>query len=86
MNAKKIISLLLCLFMLSACALMVGCNGGDDNSSGSNDGGVVGGDTMEDYGVTMPEFKWEGDQYKEFDVLIYSNEAQTTYFCEDVQP
>ena len=86
MNAKKIISLLLCLFMLSACALMVGCNGGDDNSSGSNDGGVVGGDTMEDYGVTMPEFKWDGDQYKEFDVLIYSNEAQTTYFCEDVQP
>lgn len=86
MNAKKIISMLLCLVMLSASAMLVACNGDDETSSDNSGAGVVGGDSIEDYGVTMPEFKWEGDDYKEFNVLIYSNEVQTTYFCEDVEP
>ncbi len=84
MNAKRILSMLLCLLMLATSAFLVACGGGEDESSATS-AGEVKGDNIEDY-VTMPEFKWEGDDYKEFSVLIYSDEVQTTYYCEDVEP
>ncbi len=84
MNAKRILSMLLCLLMLATSAFLVACGGGEDESSATSVGEIKG-DNIEDY-VTMPEFKWEGDDYKEFSVLIYSDEVQTTYYCEDVEP
>ena len=70
--------------MLSVSALLVAC-GGDGDESSTNSVGETSGDSLEDV-LTMPEFKWEGEEYNEFNVLIYSNEAQTTYYCEDVEP
>ena len=84
MKAKRLLSMLLCILLVAASAVLVACNGEEAQES-STAAGETKGDNIEDY-VTMPEFKWEGDEYKEFDVLIYSNEAQTTYFCEDVEP
>ncbi len=84
MNAKRILSMLLCLLMLATSAFLVACGGGEDESSAVS-AGEVKGDNLEDF-VTMPEFKWEGEDYKEFSVLIYSDEVQTTYYCEDVEP
>ena len=91
MNAKKLISMLLCLLMLAASIVLVSCGGeeSDDSKTQSTEdtsGTNKGGDNIEDYGVKMPEFVWTDDDHKEFNVLIYSNETQTTYFCEDVMP
>ena len=84
MKAKRLISLLLCILMLSVSALLVAC-GGDGDESSNTSVGQTSGDTLEDV-LTMPEFKWEGEDYSEFNVLIYSNEVQSTYYCEDVEP
>lgn len=85
MTAKRILSMLLCLLMLAASAFLVACGGdGDDESSAASQAETKG-DNIEDY-VTMPEFKWTDEEYKEFSVLIYSDEVQTTYYCEDVEP
>lgn len=70
--------------MLSVSALLVAC-GGDGDESSNTSVGQTSGDTLEDV-LTMPEFKWEGEDYSEFNVLIYSNEVQSTYYCEDVEP
>lgn len=76
--------MLLCLIMLATSAFLVAC-GDEEAEQSSASQGEIKGDNIEDY-VTMPEFKWSGDEYKEFSVLIYSDEVQTTYYCEDVEP
>ncbi len=87
MKAKRLFSLLICVLMLASTALLVACDDGNTTDESSQvSTGEAKGDTIESYGVTMPEFKWQGDDYKEFNVLIYSNEIQNTYFCEDVEP
>ncbi|MBO5914257.1 MAG: extracellular solute-binding protein [Clostridia bacterium] len=85
MNAKRILSMLLCLLMLATSAFLVACGGNGEESSTATSTGETKGENIEDF-VTMPEFKWEGEDYKEFSVLIYSDEAQNTYYCEDVEP
>ncbi len=86
MQTKKIISMLLCLLMLVSMTMLASCDKSDDESSGtSSDATTNKGENLEDY-VDMPEFRWEGDDFKEFHVAIYSNEQQTTYCCEDVEP
>ncbi|MBR5859462.1 MAG: extracellular solute-binding protein, partial [Clostridia bacterium] len=85
MNAKRLLSMLLCLLMLATSAFLVACGGGEEESSSAAVSNGTTGENIEDY-VTMPEFKWQGEEYEEFTVLIYSNETQTTYYCEDVEP
>ncbi len=81
---KRIIALLLCALMLVSMTMLASCNNDSDEGSASSETETKSGN-IEDY-VDMPEFKWEGDDYKEFRVAIYSNEQQATYFCEDVEP
>ena len=85
MNAKRILSMLLCLLMLATSAFLVACGGNGEESSTATSTGETKGENIEDF-VTMPEFKWEGEDYKEFSILIYSDEVQSTYYCEDVEP
>ncbi|MBO5786525.1 MAG: extracellular solute-binding protein [Clostridia bacterium] len=85
MNAKRILSMLLCLLMLATSAFLVACGGNGEESSTATSTGETKGENIEDF-VTMPEFKWEGEDYKEFSILIYSDEVQNTYYCEDVEP
>lgn len=85
MKAKRLISLLLCLLMLASMTFLASCNKEDDTSSTASDDNVKKGENLEDY-VDMPEFKWEGTEFEEFNIAIYSNEQQATYFCEDVEP
>lgn len=84
MKAKKLLALLMCA-LFCATAFLVSCKDEQDESS-ANNSAVVSGDNLEDY-VTMPEFVWkDNDDYSTFNVCIYSNEGQATYFCEDVIP
>ncbi len=87
MQTKRIISMLLCILMLVSMAMLASCGSSDDNNSSNtaSEDNTNKGENLEDY-VDMPEFRWTGDEFKEFHVAIYSNEHQATYFCEDVEP
>ncbi len=96
---KKLFVLLLCL-TVCIVPVLVACNSGTvtDTSSAVSDsqGDVSDADESKEteipgynpetgkYEPNLPEYKWEED--KEFKVLVYSNEVQTTYFSEDVEP
>ncbi|MEG1742908.1 MAG: hypothetical protein RR246_01945 [Clostridia bacterium] len=67
------------------------------NTSGSNESknpedtsnsqwvdGIVGYLGNGKWGRDMPEFKWKDK--KEFKVLVYNNETQSTYFSEEIEP
>lgn len=85
MKAKRILSLLAACLMVVSSLLLASCNSSEENTS-SNVVGDVKGDTLEDL-VTMPEFRWkDNEEFAQFDVLVYSNETQNTYYSEDVEP
>ena len=72
--------------MLVSMTMLASCTSSEDESSADTGSEAEKkGEFLEDY-VTMPEFKWSGEDYEEFHVAIYSNETQATYFCEDVEP
>lgn len=88
---KKIIVLLLCLLMVGSC-LLVSCDGGSEDTSKPDE--VSGSSQQEGYDPDsgryvadhLPEFKWDVDDevYSTFDVVVYSDEEQKTYFSEDI--
>ncbi len=89
MNAKRLISMLICLLMVASSFALVACEEATSTeSTASEDASTESKDSSEavDFDSLMPEFTWSGSDYEEFDVLVYSNEAQTTYYCEDVVP
>lgn len=83
MKAKRFLSLSMALLMLLSAFLLASCNSNEEESK--NEVGEVKGDSLEDV-VTMPEYRWkDNENYKQFDVLVYSQEGQATYFSEDVE-
>lgn len=88
MKFTKIISLCLCLLVCASCFL-VACNNDSDTSS-------TGGTTSKEkvttgydsetgrYVVQMPEYTWTDKTT--FTVCITSDEAQSTYYSEEVDP
>lgn len=84
MKTKKLIALLLCA-LFCATAFLASCKDEQEESSNTNST-VLSGDNIEDF-VSMPEFVWkDNSDFSTFNVCIYSNEGQATYFCEDVVP
>ncbi|MBQ3230581.1 MAG: extracellular solute-binding protein [Clostridia bacterium] len=84
MKAKKLLALLMCA-LFCATAFLVSCQDEGEESSQVNSA-ATGGENLEDF-VDMPEFTWkDNEDFSTFNVCIYSNEVQTTYFCEDVVP
>lgn len=78
-----IIALLLCL--LTVISAFTACQPGNENSKGdSSKGETSQGDGR--YVADLPAFEWDADDeaYKTFDVLVYSNNVQTTYFSEEI--
>ena len=88
MNAKRLTSLLICLLMVVSSFALVACEETTTTESNASTGTEESNDTSAsvDFDALMPEFTWSGSEYEEFNVLVYSNEAQTTYYCEDVVP
>lgn len=82
MNAKRILSVLLSLVLCSSM-LLVACEKKQDEDD--LDRVDADGDWIDDY-VDLAEFKWEGEEYKEFNILIVSDKGDPTYYCEDVVP
>ncbi len=83
MKAKRLISLFAAMLMLFSVLLLASCGGNSEESnSGSSE---IKGDSLEDV-VEMPEYKWkDNEEFKQFDVLVYSQSAQPTYYSEDVE-
>jgi ABC-type glycerol-3-phosphate transport system substrate-binding protein len=83
MKAKRLLSLFAAVLMLLSTLLLASCNNNEEESKDNS--AEVKGDSLEDV-VTMPEYRWADDEnYKQFDVLVYSQEVQATYFSEDVE-
>lgn len=88
---KKFIVLLLCVLMVGSC-LLVSCNNNPaDDTSKSEQSNVSSSEVGYDsesgrYVANLPEFTWDvnNETYATFDVAVYSNEIQTTYFSEDI--
>ncbi len=86
---KKIIVLLLCVLMVGSC-LLVSCNNDPSNTSDSKDNSEnsigEGMDENGQYVANLPAFSWDVNNatYATFDVAVYSNEVQETYFSEDI--
>ncbi|MBO7245962.1 MAG: hypothetical protein J6V56_04270, partial [Clostridia bacterium] len=78
----SIIALLLCVLMVAS--VFAACQ---DNTPDESKGGNVSkqeGDGR--YVADLPEFSWDtkSGTYGTFDVLVYSNNVQTTYYSEDI--
>lgn len=88
MNAKRLISILMCLLLAVSSFALVACEESTTSTESSQADVSTGEEESktEDLTLSMPEFIWNDADHKEFDVLVYSNEAQTTYYCEDVVP
>lgn len=80
----SIVALLLCLLMLvgtfAACQPTdepEQSGGAETSETGTSDGRYV---------ADLPEFKWDvtDEKYATFDVCVYNNVAQTTYFSEEI--
>ncbi|MBQ1206287.1 MAG: extracellular solute-binding protein [Clostridia bacterium] len=90
MNAKRLLSMLLCLLMVVSAFALVACEETTSTESTASEGA----DTEEsnntsdavDFDSLMPEFTWSGAEYETFDVLVVSQEGEATYYCEDVVP
>ena len=84
---KKIILLLLCVLMVGSC-LLVSCNNPADTTSKPDSNTSVGEGMDENgkYVANLPAFSWDVKDatYATFDVAVYSNEVQETYFSEDI--
>ena len=93
-NAMRILSLLLCLLMVTAIVL-TGCGEEETSStpetSKNESQGEVSGNVSDLYkdkdghytldNLGMPEFRFDKD---EFVVCVYNNNVQTTYFSEEI--
>lgn len=92
MNAKRLISVLLCMLFVATSLLLASCsdvttteNSQADQSNASTDESKEN-STAVDFDELMPEFTWSGSDYEEFNVLVVSQEGEATYYCEDVVP
>ncbi len=79
----SIIALLLCL--LTVISAVTACQPADNNEASKADTSNVSG-KPERYVADLPEFSWDvnDDKYATFDVLVYSNNVQNTYFSEEI--
>ncbi len=83
MKAKRLLSLFAAVLMLVSTLLLASCDKTEEESKPEN--AEIKGNTLEDV-VKMPEYRWADDEnYKQFDVLVYSQESQPTYYSEDVE-
>ena len=78
----SIIALLLCVLMVAS--VFAACQ--DGNPDESKGGTVSKAEGDERYVADLPEFSWDtgSGTYGTFDVLVYSNQAQDTYFSEEI--
>lgn len=82
---KNIISFI--LFLCFICGLLVSCEEKDSVSNTGSDSNLISNNSdTERYVADLPEFEWDvnNEEYATFDVLVYSNEEQTTYFSEEI--
>ncbi len=94
MNAKRLISVLLCMLFVATSLLLASCSDvtttensqADQSNAGTTDESKEASDTAVDFDELMPEFSWSGSEYEEFNVLVVSQEGDATYYCEDVVP
>ena len=89
MNAKRLISMLICLLMVVTSFALVACEEATGTeSTESNTENTASQDTSAevDFDSLMPEFTWTDSKYQTFDVLVLSQEGDATYYCEDVVP
>ena len=100
MKTRKLTALLLCLLLIASCLLVACDQGGDDTSSGStgttsstdsgNNSGIdakyldANGRYWPSYSDSMSE-SLIGDR-TEIRVLVTSNEVETTYYSEEIEP
>lgn len=84
---KKLIVLLLCVLMVGSC-MLVSCNDPavDASDPDTENSAGEGMDENGKYVANLPEFSWDVNTgtYATFDVAVYSNEVQETYFSEDI--
>ena len=78
----SIIALLLCVLMVAS--VFAACQ--DGNPDESKGGNVSKAEGDERYVANLPEFTWNTSTgtYGTFDVLVYSNAQQTTYYSEEI--
>lgn len=85
---RKLFCIILCLCFL--CGMLVSCDGDDNQSkdTGTENTSTASNNELQtsNYVADLPEFKWDvsNEEYATFDVLVYSNEIQTTYFSEEI--
>lgn len=79
-----IISLLLCL--LTVVSAFTACQPGNDTSVGDSSKGETSATENGRYVADLPAFAWNvnDEAYATFDVLVYSDKVQTTYFSEEI--
>lgn len=83
MKAKRLFALFAACLLIGSTLLLASCEKPEDTSG--NDAAEVSGDALEDI-VSMPEYRWsDNEEYEQFDVLVYSQEGQATYYSEDVE-
>ncbi len=77
------IALLLCL--LTVISAVTACQPADETSKNDASKAETSG-TPERYVADLPEFAWNSsdEKYATFDVLVYNNKAQNTYFSEEI--
>ncbi len=86
----SIVALLLCFLMV--VSTFVACQPAEDTSEASQSANASGSETSqpgwdgEKWVTNLPAFKWDvkSESFKTFDVLVYSNVRQTTYFSEEI--
>ncbi len=79
-----IIALLLCL--LTVISTLAACQPGNDTSKGDSSKGDTSKTEDGRYVADLPAFEWDTDDeaYATFDVLVYNNVKQNTYFSEEI--
>ena len=99
MKTRRITALLLCLLLIASCLLAACDKGEDDTSSGSTGTTSIGGDNS---GTTDSRYLDANGRYwpsysdsmseslignrTEIRVLVTSNEVETTYYSEEIEP
>jgi hypothetical protein len=85
MTAKRLFALISACLLICSCVLLAACNKGGDESTSAPVTENKNAEYIED-AVTMPEYRWaDNEEYKQFDVLVYSEKGAGTYFSEDVE-
>lgn len=80
----SIIALLLCI--LTVVSAVTACQPASNDNSKDDTGKTDVSGGPERYVADLPEFSWDvsDENYATFDVLVYSNKVQNTYFSEEI--